>query len=66
MRYLYTFENFTATTPKAVTAQQQSTLMDKTIDKEITEEEKEKLIADNKVEEIKRKKILQSKKKKIA
>ena len=56
MKYLKTFENFTSIIPKAVGIEQEMTLMDKTIDKEITEEEKEKLVEDDKKEEKERKK----------
>jgi len=63
MKYLNTFENHVAPISKAVIIQQQASLMDKTINKEITEDEKEKLIEDDKEEEIKRKKRIKDDKK---
>ena len=62
MKYIITFENYTTPIPKAVTIEQESTLMDKNIDKEITQEEKKKLIEEDKEEEIKRKKSVKHKK----
>lgn len=59
MKYLKTFENFTSTIPKAVAVEQEMTLMDKSIDKEITDQEKEELLEDEEEEN-------ESEKKKVA
>lgn len=62
MKYILKFENYTAAPiPKAVSIQQEMTLMDKSVDKEITEEEKEELLKDE--EELKKKEKLFKKKK---
>ena len=50
MRYLKTFETFTNNLPKAVNIENETSLMDKTVDKEVSEEEQEELEKEEKSE----------------
>jgi hypothetical protein len=56
MKYLQTFESFTNTVPKAVAIEQETTLMDKPVDREITEEEKKELMEEETDKKDKKKK----------
>lgn len=56
MKHILTFENFTSV-PKAVAIEQEMTLMDKPLDKEIAEEEKKELLKDEEEETNNTKKV---------